>query len=825
MIVPNSAGTQLYVWGKFTKMNGGHAVARGPGRRGTTGARVNAFKPAKINSAVFDLRLRGSQLLVGGSFSTAGGLARPGMVSLDASTGVLTNYFTLPIAGTAWGKGVTTVRKFDLTPSGDRMVMMGNFNSVAGQSRLQIAMVDLTDAGATLANWSTQRFKATGTTAGTSLCARAFDSYMRDIDISPDGSFFLVVTTGAYRAGTLCDAASRWETYATGDQVETWSNYTGGDTFWGLQVTGPIAYVGGHFRWLNNPYAGDRASVGAVAREGIAAIDTRNGLPLSWNPGRERGVGLFDFDVTASEVWAGSDTDRWGSEYRPRVAGFPLVGGHDLPVERVGSLPADVVLLDSPAAGVSQETGSSTAASVQGSRSDVAAADWSLARGAVMIDDTVYMGWADSSTVGSLPRAQLRRHELRSGDLAGALRQRSDHRQPLVQRGHPADHWHVLRPGEGPPVLHAEAEHCQQQRRVLLPVLHSRERCGRRPALHGAERCLDRRQRQRNHVPTGDVPRRGQRVLRRCRRCAEADRVHVRECGRCGWRVRRRHPRRRLQRLAGQRVLRVDAADLGRTEHTAQRRCCRPSAVVSSAPSTPRAASTQTARWSTYSFDFGDGSSSAATPQATQEHTYGVGGPYEVTVTVTDNRGGTATASQTVHPAPIVSPIAARASGQYASTGSLTQHVFTIPAEVQDGDQMVVVTTGSSSGTVVDPAGWTRLDDEVDGDVRSVAFARTATGGDAGSTLAFQWSSPTKATISFAAYSGVAGVAATVGSTEPSITGSPRTPRRACPLRWTVPGSSPTGRTRTRPPLGGPRQQTRSFELRPRWWRWRAPNG
>ena len=138
---------------------------------------------------------------------------------------------------------------------------------------------------------------------------------------------------------------------------------------------------------------------------------------------------------------------------------------------------------------------------------------------------------------------------------------------------------------------------------------------------------------------------------------------------------------------------------------------------------------------------------------------------------MTDNRGGTATASRAVHPAPIVSPIAARASGQYASTGSLTQHVFTIPAEVQDGDQMVVVTTGSTSGTVVDPAGWTRLDDEVDGDVRSVAFAKTATGGDAGSTLAFQWSSPTKATISFAAYSGVAGVAATVGSTEPSTTG------------------------------------------------------
>ncbi len=355
-----------------------------------------------LTGAVFDLRLRGSQLLVGGSFATVDGLSQPGMVSLDPATGVRTTYMTAFFGGTAWGKGRTTVRKFDITPAGDRMVVMGNFNSVAGQTRLQIAMFDLTNSNAALANWTTSRFKATGTTPGSSLCAGAFDSYMRDIDISPDGSFFVVVTTGAYRAGTLCDAASRWETYSSGDQVETWVDYTGGDTFWAVEVTGSIAYVGGHFRWFNNPYAGDRAGVGAVPREGIGAIDTRNGLPLSWNPGRQRGVGLFDFDVTPTELWAGSDTDRWANEYRPRLAGFPLDSGHPLPTDRTATLPADLVLLDSPAAGVSQEFRNFDGTSVLGSKSTAAADDWSLARGAVMIDGTVYMGWADSSTLGSL---------------------------------------------------------------------------------------------------------------------------------------------------------------------------------------------------------------------------------------------------------------------------------------------------------------------------------------------------------------------------------------------------------------------------------------
>ena len=154
-------------------------------------------------------------------------------------------------------------------------------------------------------------------------------------------------------------------------------------------------------RWFNNPYAGDKVGVGAVAREGIAALDTRNGLPLSWNPGRDRGVGLFAFDVTDSELWAGSDSDRWANEYRPRIAGFPLATGSTLPDDRTATLPADVVLLDSPAPGVSQEYRTFNGTSVGGTRTSTADDDWSKARGAVMIDGTVYMGWADTTSVGS----------------------------------------------------------------------------------------------------------------------------------------------------------------------------------------------------------------------------------------------------------------------------------------------------------------------------------------------------------------------------------------------------------------------------------------
>jgi hypothetical protein len=130
-------------------------------------------------------------------------------------------------------------------------------------------MLNLTTSPVTVTDWATTRYQQ--------QCAKVFDTYMRDVDISPDGSHFVVGTTGAYRAGSLCDSAARWETGAGGaGQQPTWVDYTGGDTLYSVAVTGTAVYVGGHQRWMNNSFAGDRAGPGAVAREGIAALDPVN---------------------------------------------------------------------------------------------------------------------------------------------------------------------------------------------------------------------------------------------------------------------------------------------------------------------------------------------------------------------------------------------------------------------------------------------------------------------------------------------------------------------------------------------------------------------
>jgi hypothetical protein len=331
----------IYIGGAFTSVNGVTMTAKVARLNATTGKVLKKFKAPKLGGGkVTDLQLANESLYIGGTFTTVATQPRTLLAALDPITGDDTASVDFAFTDT-WNGGHLSVRHFDISDDGSTLVAVGNWRNVDGENRPQIMMADLTDSSATLSDWATQRF-ANG-------CLPSFDTYMRDVDIAPSGDYFAVATAGGQvglEDGTLCDAVTRWELgETTPDQDPTWVDYTGGDTLTQVKITGSVIYIGGHLRWLNNPYDPDLAGPGAVSRDGIAAIDPRNGLPFSWNPTRRRGDGVSEFMTTKAGLWVGHDTTQVGDEIHKRIALFPSAGGTALPTENTGALANGVFLL------------------------------------------------------------------------------------------------------------------------------------------------------------------------------------------------------------------------------------------------------------------------------------------------------------------------------------------------------------------------------------------------------------------------------------------------------------------------------------------------
>ncbi|MGH3360412.1 MAG: malectin domain-containing carbohydrate-binding protein, partial [Nocardioidaceae bacterium] len=328
----------VYVGGNFNNANGSNAF-KITQLNISDGSKVTDFKPGLTNAIVQDIRFVAGRLFMGGSFTEVQGETRNRLAELDPTTGTLLSRTNVSFEGTHFG-GNTQIYHMDVSPDGSKLVAIGNFITVDGQDRVEAAVVDIGGATSSVSSWQTDRYKP--------RCYNVFKFIVRDVEFSPDGSYFVIGTTGGFGPGSpsLCDTATRWESDATGaGQNPTWIDYTGGDSLYSVAVTGSVVYVGGHNRWMNNPSRADAEGPGAVNRSGIAALDPVNGLPLSWNPGRKRGQGVFDMLATTEGLFIGSDTDRVNGEYHGRIAYFPLLGGGPVPQPEPPDLPADVYSL------------------------------------------------------------------------------------------------------------------------------------------------------------------------------------------------------------------------------------------------------------------------------------------------------------------------------------------------------------------------------------------------------------------------------------------------------------------------------------------------
>lgn len=310
-----SDGKSLYVGGTFTTVNG--LARRGIVKMNRTTGVVDQRFNAHLDGPVHEARVVAGQLILGGGFTKR-------LQAVNLATGADTNYFDLTITGDVDGDGSWSPRvwRFTVDPSRTHLVAVGNFLTVNGSSRARAFMVDLGPTAGTLNDWYYPPLER-------ACAAASILDYLRDVDFSPDGTWFVIVASGylpraPQEIGTsLCDAAARFETANPAPTAPTWINYTGGDTLQSTWVSTDAVYVQGHNRWLDNPYGQDTCGAGCVSRPGIGAIDPVTGRALAWNPTKDRAEGGKDLLRTHHGLWVSSDTTVIGGETHERIALLP----------------------------------------------------------------------------------------------------------------------------------------------------------------------------------------------------------------------------------------------------------------------------------------------------------------------------------------------------------------------------------------------------------------------------------------------------------------------------------------------------------------------
>lgn len=385
------AGTDLasvYVGGFFTTVNG-QTNKKGLTKLNLAGDRLIEFK-GRTDARVKDLALVNDVLYVAGTFSKYISTPVDVLVAADATTGEPLSTLNFDFAdpfSTTRTTGALSVDEIDVSSDGSTLVAIGNFGTIDGQDRARLAVFDLSGATATLSPWTTSIY--------TFQCGSLKPQYVSDIDIAPDDSYFVVASSGGYGGGNLaCDTAHRFNFADVGGDVQpAWTNYSGGDTYLGLAISGEVVYVGGHFRWLNNPFEAGQQAAGAVPRRGFAALDPKNGLPFTWRADRSpRGIGTYEVLVDDGGVWIGDDTDNISFETHPRLKYLPLDNQGAVPRPSEPELPTTIFNVEGSSLVSTNFDGSNFSAPT-----NLSTGAWDDTRGVMFLGGAFFYGSADGS--------------------------------------------------------------------------------------------------------------------------------------------------------------------------------------------------------------------------------------------------------------------------------------------------------------------------------------------------------------------------------------------------------------------------------------------
>jgi hypothetical protein len=311
-------GNSVYVGGEFKTVNGTPRAALAKLDL-TTGQLDPTFQPKFSGGRVTDMALVHGQLIVAGTFQKK-------LASLNPTTGKATSYINVDVNTPLPFTNRAEVFRFDVSPDGQHLVAVGNFQRVGTQTNWRVFMMDLTPTGSSVSRWQYEPSNRPCHAQHIPF----YQMYVRDVDFAPDSSWFALASTGGFfqaeadRFRTLCDTVVRFETNNLNPLVPTWMNKTGGDSLHSVLVTGAAVYVQGHSRWLDNPYGQDFAGPGAVDRMGGGAVNPVTGVALPWNPRMPQQKGGYQMLATPAGVWFATDGTYFNGKYHLGIRFAPL---------------------------------------------------------------------------------------------------------------------------------------------------------------------------------------------------------------------------------------------------------------------------------------------------------------------------------------------------------------------------------------------------------------------------------------------------------------------------------------------------------------------
>ena len=362
----DDAGDGLYVGGRFFRweVDGRAAFPIRLAKLDADGTLDRNFT-ARASAVVLTIEQVGNDLYVGGDFLTMNNEPISGLARLDATTGAIDTGFNLGLDDSAANGQL--VRRVVAHPDGDELFALHYVRETLGETRRAVFKLDISGDTPVLSGWEIPWLDL----IGRSNCWNG----LRDLAISPDGSFIVIGGQGADNPPT-CDSVMRFET--AGDEVVpfTWSARMYSSVF-SLAVSDVAVYVGGHFCAaprlgavyeggltsnftstanrcdVNDPLESRNPSeldpVNAVFRNQMAALDPDTAQALEWDPGSNNDLGVFDLTLIDRGLLAGQDNDRF-SNFQVGRSGFFDFGGEPdtAPPELTVIEPAAGAIVENP---------------------------------------------------------------------------------------------------------------------------------------------------------------------------------------------------------------------------------------------------------------------------------------------------------------------------------------------------------------------------------------------------------------------------------------------------------------------------------------------